>query len=253
MKLARFWARAEGGAVGPNGRLDVVARGWSDESVEAARVCAAGVAKGIAQRLISHPEDRNLYQYGDRPIPEPLIQHLDSSSVVTRNVYGALVLNVDHLMFVDIDRDNALDSIRAVSERHGLSARVYRTAGGFRVMIPHARFAPDSAESTTLMGEFRSDPLYMKLCLMHSSYRARLTPKPWRCGFRKPSVSFPYETQRDFAQFQQWEAEYNQYATRYATCKYESTFGGVRILPEFEGLIEYHDRETKANVALPLA
>ena len=55
------------------------------------------------------------------------------------------------------------------------------------------------------------------------------------------------------SKFQHGEAEYNGYAARYATCKYEITFGGVRILPEFEGLIEYHDLESKANVALPLA
>jgi hypothetical protein len=156
-------------------------------------------------------------------------------------------------MFVDIDRENALDSVRGVAERHGLSARVYRTAGGFRVMIPHARYSPESAEATALLTEFRSDPLYVKLCRMHGSFRARLTPKPWRCDFRKPPVTFPYETQSDLARFQEWEAEYNRQAARYATCKYEVTFGGVRILPEFEALIEYHDLETKANVALPLA
>jgi hypothetical protein len=249
MKLARFWARGKGEVQG----LEVVARGWSDESPEAARACAGDVARRIAERLISHPDQRNQYQYDDRPLPEPLIRQFDASSIVTRNVYGALVLNVDHLMFVDIDRDNALDSIRTIAERQGLSARVYRTAGGFRVMIPHIRYAPESAESTSLLAEFRSDPLYMKLCRMHGSFRARLTPKPWRCDFRKPPVTFPYETQSDLSRFQQWEAEYNSYAAGYATCKYEVTFGGVRILPEFEALIEYHDLETKANGALPLA
>jgi hypothetical protein len=249
MKLANFWARGKGEVQG----FEIVARGWSDESVEAARTCARDVARRIAERLISHPEDRGQYQYVDRPIPEPLLRQFDASSVVTRNVFGSLVLNVDHLMFVDIDRNNALDSIRTVAERHGLSARVYRTAGGFRVMIPHMRFAPDSSESNALMTEFRSDPLYVKLCQMHGSYRARLTPKPWRCDFRKPPVTFPYETPSDLSRFQPWEAEYNRYAARYATCKYEATFGGVRILPEFESLIEYHDQETRANAPLPLA
>ncbi len=42
-------------------------------------------------------------------------------------------------------------------------------------MIPHARFAPESAESNGLMTEFRSDPLYVKLCRMHSSVDARAT------------------------------------------------------------------------------
>jgi hypothetical protein len=253
MKLAKFWARGKGGSTGPDGYIEVVARGWSDESFDAARACAVSVARRVAERLIANPAERNHYQYGDRPLPEPLIRQFDLSSVVTRNVYGALVLNVDHLMFVDIDRENALEPIRRVAEGHGLSARVYRTAAGFRVMIPHVRSKPDTNDSNQLMTEFGSDPLYMHLCRSQGSFRARLTPKPWRCGFRKPPVEFPFDTPQSAMQFQQWEAEYNRHAARYATCHYEVTFGGVRILPEFEALIEYHDQETRANSAAPLA
>ena len=64
MKLARFWARGKGEVQG----LEVIARGWSDESPEAARVCAGDVARRIAERLISHPDQRNQYQYDDRPL-----------------------------------------------------------------------------------------------------------------------------------------------------------------------------------------
>jgi hypothetical protein len=253
MKLARYWTRAKGGAQGPHGLLEVTARGWSDENMEAARVCAVNVARRVAERVIVHPAERNQYQYGDRPIPEPLIRQFDSWAAVTRNLYGALVLNVDHLMFVDIDQGNALDSIRTVAERHNLSARVYRTAGGFRVIVPHVRYAPNTPETDALLTEFRSDPLYMRLCRTQCSFRARLTPKPWRCNFRKPPVEFPFETPQAATQFRQWEAEYDRHSAPYATCRYEITFGGVRILPEFETLIEYHDQETRANANLPLA
>jgi hypothetical protein len=253
MKLARFWTRGNARLTGPRGPIEVRARGWSDESLDNARICAQNIARRVAERLISHPQERNQYQYGDRPLPEPLIRQLDATAVVTRNAYGSLVLNVDQLMFVDIDRANAIDGIRTVAQRHGLSARVYQTAGGYRVMIPHMRFAANGPDSVALLTEFGSDPLYIHLCRMQSSFRARLTPKPWRCDFRKPPVEFPFETPQDDAQFRQWEAEYNARAGRYATCRYEATFGGVRTLPEFEAAIEYHDQETKANMSLPLA
>jgi hypothetical protein len=33
-----------------------------------------------------------------------------------------------------------------------------------------------------LMRFLRADPDYVRLCAVQECYRARLTPKPWRCG-----------------------------------------------------------------------
>lgn len=257
MKLARFWCRAQAEAPDPRGgRIKSVARGWSNESMDAARIRAREIAQRVAQRLVSHPGERNQYQYGDRPLPEPVIQQFGDEAAVTRNAYGALVLNADNLMFVDIDREasnSVLDGIRAISERHDLSSRVYRTAGGARAIVGNKSFQPGTSEAEALLEEFRSDRLYMHLCRMQQSFRARLTPKPWRCDFRKPPVDFPFETPGAEAAFRRWEAEYSAKSAPYATCQYLTTFGGVRIAPEFEDLIVYHDRETKANSNLALA
>ncbi len=288
MKLARYWTRGRAEAVDSEGQtIRVVARGWSDESVDAARARAGDIARRVAQRLISHPGERNQYQYGDRPLPEPVIRQLNQDAVVTRNAYGALVLNTNHLMFVDIDREDSTPSsgggleevmsgifslfgksapakpsraantvaeaIQQVAARHNLSGRIYKTAGGHRVLITSAPFRAGTSETEALLNEFGSDRMYMHLCRVQESFRARLTPKPWRCGFSKPPVEFPFETPQDEAQYRRWEAEYNSKSSGCATCRFVATFGSGKIASEFEDLVQYHDTETKASSNLPLA
>jgi len=285
MKLARYWARGEGEAVDPKGnRVRYAARGWSDESVDAARDRAREIAQRVAARIVADPTKRNQYEYGDRPLPEPVIQKI-GDSIVTRNGYGALVLNTDNLMFVDVDReepaplsaaglesiissvfslfskptppvpkaDPVMDSIGSVVERHSLSGRVYKTAGGYRVLITSKSFEAGTSDTEALLQEFGADPLYMRLCRMQESFRARLTPKPWRCDFRNPPGTFPFETPQAEAQFRAWEAEYKSKSAPYATCRFLSAAGSGRVAPEFESLIRYHDQETKATSGLPLA
>src|SRR5437867_12101213 len=99
MKLARYWSRDRAEVIDPEGNpIRAVARGWSDESIVAAQARAREIAQRVAERIASHPGERNQYQYGDRPVPEPVILTFGDKAVVTRNAYGALVLNADHLM-----------------------------------------------------------------------------------------------------------------------------------------------------------
>lgn len=262
--------------------------------MEQARLVAAQNARRVAQRILSHPEQRNQYDY-DRPLAEPVIRKFSDAAIVTRNSYGSLVLNADNLMFIDVDKEdghapapastsggldevlsgifslfgqkapsfslpqqcqappNVLDGIRQVVERHNLSGRVYKTAAGHRVIITNAFFKAGTDDTEKLLNEFGSDQVYMRLCRVQESFRARLTPKPWRCEFRKPPVDFPFENPRDEAQFRQWEAEYNAQTAQYATCRFLSTVGAGRVAPEFDELIRYHDQETKATSGLQLA
>src|SRR5689334_19790333 len=114
MKLARFWIRQTGEATDSSGqRIRVSSRGWSNESIEDAAAVARDVARKVAERVARGESKSKQYGYGDRPLPEPLIQELrdangTTSGVVTRNAYGALVLNARDLMFVDIDREGSV-------------------------------------------------------------------------------------------------------------------------------------------------
>jgi hypothetical protein len=291
MKLARFWTREPGEASGPGGtRVHVVARGWSNESLEAAREHARATARRLAERLLSGRAEPGRYPYGDRPLPEPILREFPGgaggqpAAVVTRNAYGARVLNAHQLMFVDIDRDDTPDAapagdfvsgilslfgkatpappagrnpvladVQRVAEANGLGARVYRTAAGHRAIVTGSRLDAGSGTSEALLQQFGADPLYVRLCRLQQSFRARLTPKPWRCGLRPPPVSFPFDTPQAEARFRAWETGYAATAARYATCRYLAAFGDTRIPPDFEDLIRYHDQETRADTTLPLA
>ncbi len=257
MKLARYWTRQSAEAASREGPIRVVSRGWSNQSLEHAASVARDVARRVADRLASGMSSDMRYQYGDRPLPEPVIREFQGPAVgvVTRNMYGALVLNANDLMFVDIDREgrNVTAEIQRVAEQNGVAARIYQTAAGYRVMISNAPIQPGSSQSESLLQQFHSDPLYVHLCRAQQSFRARLSPKPWRAGVPKPPVEFPFETAAEQTAFNQWLGKYEAASGRYATCRYVAQAGVGGIAPQFFDLIEYHDLETKANSGLPLA
>ena len=84
-------------------------------------------------------------------------------------------------------------------------------------------------------------------------FRARLTPKAWRCGSITPPVRYPFEAPEYEGAFRLWEAEYDHDCLAYSTCHLLETFGSGEILPEFLPLVELHDGLTKASQSLPLA
>jgi hypothetical protein len=252
MRLAKFWSRDTAEYEG----VSTTARGWSDDSFDAAKARARQIAYKVAERIVNHPFAKEKYPYGDRPLPEPLLRSFSGGrAAVTRNVYGALILNTDDLMFVDIDSEDRRPpnvDVEKVASRHGLSGRFYKTAAGYRVILTDRKFVPGSGESEGLLKEFGADTMYTRLCKSQASFRARLTPKPWRCEFYKPGVKYPFESPREERQFQEWVTKYDRSSVGYATCKLVSSFGGV-TLPEFEVVIAYHDLESKAESSKPLA
>jgi hypothetical protein len=287
MKLARYWAKESGEAMRPDGsRLQVTARGWSNQSIEGARQLGREIAMRLANALAVGEIRQGRYLYGQRPLPEPILREFSNdgaspAAIITRNTYGAVVLNTRELMFVDIDRDDepasgglfssvlslfrqpelipskpvsrVVAEIQRVAENNHLSARVYKTAAGYRALVTNAPYQPGSAASESLLKQFGSDPLYIRLCKMQESFRARLSPKPWRLRLRVPPVSFPFSTPQEEAKFRDWETKYSTASVSRATCRYLTTIGASRIDPAFEELVHYHDQETRADSSLPLA
>jgi hypothetical protein len=256
MKFARYWTRSQGQATDSQGQsIQVLSRGWSDVSLEDAASCARERARRLAERIATDRSAAKLYDYGDAPVPEPIVRDFrpeGRAAVVTRNSYGSLVLNTDELLFADVDGSAGADQVARVAGRHGFSLRLYQTAAGHRVMVTNRRIRGGGDEAEAILNEFGSDPLYMRLCRTQQSFRARLTPKPWRAGARKPPVKFPFEDRGTEASFRSWESEYNAGIVSYATCRLVRTIG-EEADPDFSALIEYHDRETKAASSLPLA
>ena len=99
-----------------------------------------------------------------------------------------------------------------------------------------------------------ADPLYRKLCKTQKCYRARLTPKPWRCEFGagKPP-RWPYANARAEKRFQKWEAEYQTASAGWATCTLVRQIGNSMIHPDVQHIVKLHDDATRVGSNLPLA
>jgi hypothetical protein len=266
MHFPQYWARGTAKA----GRLATSATGWSDKSV----VDACDVARARAERVLlalAAGKQLDHYAYGERdPLREEVVERHGRSGdsaevVITRNRYGALVLNSAGVMFIDIDEPKKrkggflsflfggrkdLEAERmllrrrvedAVLSQKSLHCVLYRTAAGFRVLVLNRLFSPDSEETKALFDAVGTDPLYARLTQNQKCFRARLTPKPWRCGMAMPDYDFPRETERPELTFMRWLTDYNRTIAGYATCEFLTELGSGEALPAAAFVRRLHD------------
>jgi hypothetical protein len=224
------------------------------------------------------------YGYDDRPIREEIVQQIrtgtTAAAVITRNSYGALVLNTERVMFVDIDlpiESFPRPSLREIWNRLvrkptpaprqmdapiierinlvGASIptfgyRIYRTFGGLRLLITSRTYDPTSVEALDLLAAFGSDPLYVRLCQAQECFRARLSAKFWRCRAHRPPPRYPWASPLDEANYRKWEESYHRRANRFATCEFVGSFGNVSIHDDVQPILEIHDRLTMQQGAI---
>ncbi|HET7233667.1 MAG TPA: hypothetical protein VFJ16_26900 [Longimicrobium sp.] len=329
MLVPRFWSRASSQAVRPDGtpvRFHVWrgSRTSPDEAQALAHDAVARMAERI-QRGAGFPEK---YTYGDRPLREEVIREIpgtggddDPDAAITRNSYGALVLNAARAFFIDVDvagsepgarqeahsapqpqtaqslwglvdslplpgglrsivdqfrpasggssappsgpppsagrgdpTGAAIDQLRRfVAGRPGWRVRVYRTYAGLRYLVTHAPFSPTDGETQAVLAAVGADAQYIRLCQVQKSFRARLTPKPWRIGMENPRVKFPYENPAAEREMRAWEARYNQASAGRATCHFIEEIGTGAEHPDIAPIRALHDEQTRATSGLPLA
>lgn len=340
--IPRHWAAVRETHTFPGqGPFALTIHGSSDVSVEDARRDArermdALVAAGGPEQ----EHDSGLEYYPSRRLPEELLEEVHGEdgtliAAVTRNRYGAAVLNTDALLICDVDlpqedagrsrsrggragkrpgllsrlfgggakhdaasevspgepaprgagistggvggaadgnREAAglpdelggpgsgergrvhaelLTSIRDFGARHpALGVRAYRTRHGFRLLVSGADAPPASERARTLMAEVRSDPLYMLLCRVHDTYRARLTPKPWRVEIDR-FESLGTRT-ASAPEHQDWVRRYRDASAQVAVCRLLEVTGPAPSAEE-QRIIDLHDRATRPESGLPLA
>ncbi|MDO5675330.1 MAG: hypothetical protein Q4G66_10515 [bacterium] len=251
--------------------------GWG-ENEEAARQHAAARAEKVRQRILQQGI-LDPYEYGDRPLREEIVETIDGAAdegraVITRNRYGALILNSSSLLFLDIDQkvqkrsflsrlvgrkaeavrnEQLLEIKEQLVKFPKISFRLYQTAAGFRVIATNRAFKPLAEETSELMLATNTDQLYQRLCLAQHGFRARLTPKPWRCALSLPSNSFPRTDAAAEEAFVAWKRDYEQRTQQFATCRYIETIGSRAADSRLSTLIALHDRMTRCTTNLPLA
>jgi hypothetical protein len=290
MRIPLHWSKATAEGSDRKGR-PVSFSCWrsSDVGPEDAQQSALAAATRALQRLVES-KLTGRYPYGDAPLREEVVQRFEDSqgelyAAVTRNAYGALVLNAARVMFIDIDfpepwgkspweglkilfarllgksapsPDLQQEEVNRrleefLSQRRNWGIRVYRTLAGVRGLVTHELFDPAADATLAALEAVGADPLYVRLCKAQECFRARLTPKPWRCGHYVNRTAWPRDGAEQQRQFEQWLGAYMSGQSRYATCRYLGTLGSNAVHPEAETVIEVHDKITRCHEPLELA
>jgi hypothetical protein len=279
MKIPKYWSKSEGTVEKPDGEpLSLMAWGWSEDSVAAAAAHAKQRFGSLVDRVRQGLELPRGYAYGSRPLREQILEELHGSDgalrgLLTRNSYGSVVLNAAQAMFVDVDLPEgaleekkgwfgsksggeaaALDGLRGRLQQSASGGfRVYRTAAGFRLLATDRLYAPASGDAERVMRAVGADPAFVQLCKVQDSFRARLTPKPWRCGVRVPPASYPCDSPAAERAYAEWLRRYEAAIASKATCAFVEGAGPGRTEPEARAIVAEHDRVCRVEESLPLA
>ena len=287
MHFPRYWAKGVVNGTDRDGKARTFSCwGWSDKSAVEAEQMGCERAGRALERML-RGEAPLPYPYGQNPLREEVLQKIkgvdgEIEAVITRNSYGCRVLNATTLMFIDIDftekdpreamgaklgrlfgkkmpaedpRETRL--LAEIEKRMGdepeIGARIYRTKAGMRLFFTHRPFQPTAEEAMRWMEALGADPLYIRLCKSQQCFRARLSPKPWRCGMHVFPAVYPWADDKIRSRFTQWENKYLKTAESYATCRFIKHIGEKQAHESLSHLISLHDRETRATSDLKLA
>jgi hypothetical protein len=279
MNFPPFWARGEAG--------NFFSWRWSSKSLEEAQAFANESAKQLAERfrLGNFPPGHQGY-YPNRPFREQVLQEVKNDggeviALVTRNSYGCKVLNTGRVMFVDVDlpepkaqggflkrlfgkpevtrpSDSMQNAVVAKAEtwmrnHDGWGWRIYRTRAGLRLLATHLLFDPEAVASNEVFQAMGADPLYTQLCKSQKCFRARLTPKPWRCGIGEKPERWPWLTLKSEKEFQRWNGKYELASREWATCRLIGAIGNREVHPDIQLIVDLHDGATRTGANLDLA
>jgi hypothetical protein len=268
MKIYKYWATEKQTTLIDGVQQAITCYGGSNESMDEARSRARQKAEQVKRKIRG---EKHVFDEYEADIREEILRIIDDHSAITRNRYGAQVLNTENLMTLDIDKpklaggllglfkkkdsrapkEQIFDTVRqlAITPKYKeFGFRIYETFQGARVIVSGRDFDPRAAETKRIMDEFHCDPLYIRLCIKQGCYRARLTPKPYRMNLRRYRVLFP--RQGDDPELKEWLAEYERESRNFNTCRFIEQVGVRHYVND---VVQLHDEITGANLRQPLA
>ena len=291
MNIPPIWTKGRYQNTDRDGRSHTFAAyGWSFESLEDARRCAVDRARRIYNYVVDGRGEGDWldeYEYSDGPVREEIVEEISGDAgpiaIVTRNRYGALVLNTANVCFVDVDfpqpipmgfwdavkmafnpqrredrrealRQETIDRVMLWADEHPQRAfRLYRTPEGLRALFTDRLYDPTSDDTASLFEQLGADGLYVRLTRRQECFRARITAKPWRCGRKKPPTTFPWEDAEEEDAYRRWQRDYTEANERYRACELYQCFGDVADIDSLRTVVEYHDRTCRVESGAALA
>jgi hypothetical protein len=283
INIPPFWAKYEH----REGKDSVIVNGWSTRSATEALENAQKRAKKVFA-LVMSGKKLGEYDYTTLPIREQIISPVTHDgkeiAVISRNRYGAAVLNTEKVLFADVDFKpfSAGGFLKAIAlmfnpsrkkeiaeaQRNAEIARViawgeknrdhpfrlYRTCAGLRLLFTGKTYDPKADSTMMLLKSLGSDPLYIKLTKNQACFRARLTAKPWRIAIKRPPAAYPFLNNKESGMYRHWLEEYLAKSERCRVCELLNEGGRLADNAEIHKVVELHDRMTRTTATeLPLA
>jgi hypothetical protein len=260
MKIYKYWQVETKNLIIGKEEVEVKCYGGSNASDDDARLRAKEKIEKIQRKING---DKHIFDTYEAEIQEEIIHTISDKAIITRNRYGAQVLNVENIMIMDIDepkfslgdffkkkdlernKQRIIEMVRNLSQKpiykeHGY--RIYETQKGIRVIVMGKTFDPTNKEAQAMMKDFHCDNLYTLLCRKQGCFRARLTPKASRMNLRGHRVRFP-RTEEEQKMLQEWLKEYEAASMNYSVCKFTEQIGiGYPV-----EAIQFHDEITGAH------
>jgi hypothetical protein len=271
MRFAKFWAFTRLPVSRPGFDCDSVKLwGASNKSIEAAVATAerrAGQLRSFFQGAASAQQD---YDYWNDFIREEVLEEITSDTgqllgVVTRNHYGAEILNTTAVLFGDIDvarrepgfisklcarlglpiKNKAyyVQRLETYQRQHPeLTISLFETCAGLRFVVTSQTLTPSDSFTQSMFSELGVDKLYQKLCLRQNCFRARLTPKPWRIKLERPATRFPRDLATEQPSFERWLKGYQQASADYGVVKQIQQWGNQSVPADIKKILGVHAR-----------
>lgn len=264
MKIYRYWATEKSKMIFGEEEKEIKCYGGSNTSETEARERAREKLAKIKSKIGG---DRHAFDDYEVEIREEILREVDAKTIITRNRYGAQVLNAQDLMILDIDQPKAsfwdwfgkskdaktkmTEMVRQLARKGNYQAygfRIYETCKGLRVIVLGQAFDAKAPATRQMMQDFHCDRLYTLLCIKQDCFRARLTPKPGRLKLAGHKLQFPRSAEEE-AGFAAWLAQYEAASRAYHVCKFIEQIGPGNICEA----VRLHDEITGAYGSRPLA
>src|SRR4029079_3491054 len=101
MKLYKYWVAEKQRILIDGEQQEINCYGGSNISTDDARAKAREKSEKIQRKIKG---EKHLFDEYEAEIREEILQIIDGHSAITRNRYGAQVLNVENLLILDIDK-----------------------------------------------------------------------------------------------------------------------------------------------------
>lgn len=154
-------------------------------------------------------------------------------------------------------KQESLAAIRTFAAKHPQwHLRVYETPAGYRLLAMHDVFDPRGEPAKDALDAMKSDKRFARLCALQSCFRARVSPKPWRIGYKPkehlPKSKWPFPPEH-LEPRKRWVEGYEKMSAGFASCRFLERLGSSAVHPDADSVKELHDRLCQSNSRLPLA